>query len=187
MRGRPGLRGPCARPIPRRTRRRRAARRCRPSPVSSRTRFARPRRNVRSCETKSIVPVELRESLDEHLLRGEIEVVRGLVEDEEIRRIEQHSRHHEARLLAAGEEADLLVHVVAGELERADERAQRRRGRRRGSPSGPARARSARGRGDPAPAARNSRASRSRRAAPCRRREEGLPRPSSGASSFRRR
>ena len=61
----------------------------------------------------------------QHFLGREIEVVGRLVEHEEVRRVEQHPRHHEARLLAARQRADLLVDVVAGELERAGEVPQR--------------------------------------------------------------
>src|SRR5262245_18954130 len=46
-------------------------------------------------------PFVVFQRVDEHVLRKEIEVVRGLVEDEEVRRIEQHPRDDEPRLLAA--------------------------------------------------------------------------------------
>jgi hypothetical protein len=62
--------------------------------------------------------------VDQHLLRLEVQVVGRLVEHEEVGRVEQHARHHEARLLAARERPDLLVHVVARELERAEQVAQ---------------------------------------------------------------
>ena len=45
--------------------------------------------------------LEVAERVDQHVLRREIEMVGRLVEDQEVRRIEQHARHHEARLLAA--------------------------------------------------------------------------------------
>src|SRR5690349_17260420 len=45
--------------------------------------------------------VEILERLDQHFLGEEIEMVRRLVEHEEIRRVEQHPRDHQARLLAA--------------------------------------------------------------------------------------
>src|ERR1051326_5723961 len=48
-------------------------------------------------------------------------MVRWLVEDEEVRRIEEHARHDEARFLAAGERPDPFVDVVAAELEGAEE------------------------------------------------------------------
>ena len=68
--------------------------------------------------------LEAAERLDQHLLGRQVEVVRRLVEHEEVRRVEQHPRHHQARLLAARQRPDLLVHVVARELERAGEVAQ---------------------------------------------------------------
>ena len=123
---RPAPRGRCARRIRRTTPDRRAAAASVPlSPPSSSTRLLRPRRNARSCETNSIVPSKSFSDVEQHLLRREIEMVGRLVEDEEVRRIEQHARHHQPRLLAARERADLLVDVVAGELERAGEAAQR--------------------------------------------------------------
>src|SRR5436190_22286156 len=51
-------------------------------------------------------------------------MVRRLVEDEEVRRVEEHAREDETRLLAAGERADFLLDVVAGELEGAEETAE---------------------------------------------------------------
>ena len=62
--------------------------------------------------------VEVAQRLDEHLLGRQVEVVRGLVEHEKVGRIEEHSSHHEPRLLAARQGPDLLVHVIARELER---------------------------------------------------------------------
>src|SRR4029453_13665035 len=64
-------------------------------------------------------PIEVFEGLDEHFLREKIQVVRGLVEDQEVGRVEQHSRNHETRFLAAGKRADLLVDVVTRELKGA--------------------------------------------------------------------
>ncbi len=152
-----------------------AARRVPVSPPSSSTRLLRPRRNVRSWDTKSIVPSKSRERLDQHLLGGEVEVVRRLVEHEEVRRVEQHPRHHQARLLAARQRPDRLVDVVARELEGAEQVAQRRRWTPAGSPSGAARRRSGRGRAGRAPAARSSPSSGWRRASPGRRRAPGAP------------
>jgi hypothetical protein len=54
----------------------------------------------------------------------QVQVVRRLVEHEEVRRVEQHPRHDEPRLLAARERPDLLVHLVSRELERSGEVAQ---------------------------------------------------------------
>ena len=69
-------------------------------------------------------PLEVAERLEQHFLRGEIEVVRRLVEHQEVRRVEQHARHDETRLLAARERSDLLVGVVTRELEGAGQAAQ---------------------------------------------------------------
>ena len=65
--------------------------------------------------------VEVAQRLHEHLLGQDVEVVRRLVEHEEVRRVEQHQGQHEARLLATAEELDQLVLFVAGELERAEQ------------------------------------------------------------------
>jgi hypothetical protein len=68
---------------------------------------------VRSWLTKSIVPSKSARALDQHLLGLQVEVVGGLVEDQEVRRVEEHLRQHQARLLAAREDAHRLVDVVA--------------------------------------------------------------------------
>ena len=68
--------------------------------------------------------VVLPERIEQHLLGGEIEVVGRLVQDQEIRWIQQHARENEACLLTARQRADLLVDVVAGELKRAREIAE---------------------------------------------------------------
>jgi hypothetical protein len=65
------------------------------------------------------------ERADQHLLGGEVEVVGGLVEHEEVGRVVEHARHHQAHLLAAGEQPAALGGVVAREAERRGERAQR--------------------------------------------------------------
>src|ERR1039458_4048990 len=59
------------------------------------------------------------ERVYEHFLGRQVEVIRGLVQHQEIRRIVQHARHRETRFLASGKRPDALVHVVSGELERA--------------------------------------------------------------------
>src|ERR1017187_1524372 len=69
-------------------------------------------------------PFEAFERLHQHLLGGEVEVIGGFVQHQEVGWVVEHARHGEARFLAAGEGADLLVHVVAGELEGAGEGAQ---------------------------------------------------------------
>jgi len=65
------------------------------------------------------------ERSDQHFLRGQVEMVGRLVQHQEIRRIVEHAGHGEARLLAARERTDLLIHVVAGKLKRTGQRAQR--------------------------------------------------------------
>ena len=82
-------------------------------------------RKCRSCETSSIVPSKPRERADQHLLGREVEVVGRLVEHQEVRRVVEHARQHEARLLAAREQAAALLDLVAREAEAAGERAQR--------------------------------------------------------------
>ena len=69
--------------------------------------------------------VELRQRIDQHFLRRQIQVVGRLVEHQEVRRVEQHARHDEARLLASRQRPDLLLDVLAGELKRAEQVAQR--------------------------------------------------------------
>ena len=54
----------------------------------------------------------------------EVKVVRRLVKDEEVCAGEHHLRDHAAHLLAAGEDLDLLVHIVTGKEHPAEERAQ---------------------------------------------------------------
>src|ERR1043166_9533844 len=56
---------------------------------------------------------------EQHLLGRQIEMVGWFVEDEEVRRIEQHPREHETRLLSARQRANLLVDLVSRKLERA--------------------------------------------------------------------
>ena len=46
-------------------------------------------------------PVEVLERIEQHLLGRQIEVVGRLVEHQKVRRVQQHAREHEARLLAA--------------------------------------------------------------------------------------
>ena len=65
-----------------------------------------------------------RQRLDQHFLGRHVEMIGRLVEHQEIRRIVQHLRHHQPRLLAAREHAAFLLDVVAGEAETAGERAQ---------------------------------------------------------------
>ena len=64
---------------------------------------------------------EVGERRQEHVLGGEIQVVGRLIQHQEVRWLEQHPRHHQTGLLAAGQRADLLVDFVAGELKGAGE------------------------------------------------------------------
>src|SRR5450631_2144073 len=66
-----------------------------------------------------------RQRVYQHLLRVDVEMVRRLVEDQEVRRVEQHLGHHEPRLLAAREHAAPFLDVVAEKAEAPGESAQR--------------------------------------------------------------
>ena len=59
-----------------------------------------------------------------HLLGGNVEVVGRLVEEEQIRRREEHAAQGDARLLAARQRGQLVIHLVLLEHETAEERAQ---------------------------------------------------------------
>src|SRR3984957_11084348 len=87
------------------------------SPPSSSTREPRPRRNMRSCDTKIMVPSKFLQGVHQHLLGRKIQVISRFVEHQEVRRVVEHARYCQPRFFAAGECADLLVHVFAGELE----------------------------------------------------------------------
>ncbi len=65
---------------------------------------------VRDEQHRAIVVVQ---RVDEHFLREEIEVIGRFIEHQEIRRVEQHARDHQARLLATRKRPNLLVDVVA--------------------------------------------------------------------------
>ena len=62
----------------------------------------------------------------EHLARAHVEMVRGLVEHQHVRRAQQQLREREPRLLAAGQHGHLLPYVVAREQEGAEVPAQAR-------------------------------------------------------------
>ena len=55
----------------------------------------------------------------------QIEVVGRLVDDEHVRAEQHHARQHQANLLTAGQYANRLVNIVAGEQHTAEEAAQR--------------------------------------------------------------
>jgi len=59
-----------------------------------------------------------------HLLRGDVEVVSRLVEEQQVRLREHHPAEGDARLLAAGEERHLVVHLLLFEHELAKQRAK---------------------------------------------------------------
>ena len=61
----------------------------------------------------------------ERLAGGNVEVVRGLVEEEQVRRQQEEQRQLQARALAAGERPDFLEHVVAAEQEAGQVAARR--------------------------------------------------------------
>jgi hypothetical protein len=69
--------------------------------------------------------LEVREGADQHLLGREVEVVGGLVEHQEVRRVVEHARQHEAHLLASREQAAALLDVVTREAEAGGQRAER--------------------------------------------------------------
>src|SRR5262245_41275134 len=69
-------------------------------------------------------PLVLVERVLQDLAARQIEVVRRLVEEEQVRRAYEKTREGQARLLTAGEHADPLVDVVPGEEEASEDRAQ---------------------------------------------------------------
>ena len=84
---------------------------------------------VRDEDQRAAVVVE---RVEQHVLRVDVEVVGRLVEQQRVRRAQQHARHGQARALAARQHARLLVDVVAREQEAAEDVADGRhhRGRR---------------------------------------------------------
>src|SRR3546814_3779064 len=62
-----------------------------------------------------------RQRPDQHFLCVEVEVVRRLVEHEEIRRVEQHGRHYQPRLLAARQDPATLLDLIARSEEHTSE------------------------------------------------------------------
>ena len=57
------------------------------------------------------------QSVHQHLLGRKIQMISRFVEHQKVRRIVEHACYCQPRLFAAGECADLLIHVFAGELE----------------------------------------------------------------------
>ena len=58
------------------------------------------------------------------LFRGDVEVVGRLVEEQQVRLREHHPAEGDARLLAAGEERHLVMHLLLFEHELAKQRAK---------------------------------------------------------------
>ena len=69
---------------------------------------------------------EILERLEQHVLRVEIEVVGRLVEQQRVRRAQQHARDRQPRALAARQHAHRLLDVVAREQEAAEDVADAR-------------------------------------------------------------
>ena len=65
-------------------------------------------------------PLVVVERILERLDALDVEVVRRLVEDEEVRAAEHHHRERNAGPLTAGERGDAPLHLVAGEAEAAE-------------------------------------------------------------------
>ena len=64
---------------------------------------------------------EVLERLEQHVLRVEIEMVRRLVEQQRVRRPQEHARDREPRALTARQHAHGLVDIVAREEEAAED------------------------------------------------------------------
>src|SRR5690606_38898289 len=88
--------------------------------------FHRPDRRRDLADERAVVaheeerPLEGRERVGEPIARLEIEVVRRLVHEQEVARIDEEPRERDAGALATGEDADLLLHVVVAEEEGAE-------------------------------------------------------------------
>src|SRR6202050_1204174 len=61
--------------------------------------------------------LEILQGVHQHFFGREIQVIRRFVEHQEVRRVVKHARDGQPRLFSAGECADLLIYVLAGELE----------------------------------------------------------------------
>ena len=87
-------------------------------------------RNQRSCATRMTRGVERRELLLEPLDRGHVEVVRGLVEQQQVRMAGEGAAERGARELAARERVEAALEVGVGEAEAAQHARSRGRARR---------------------------------------------------------
>ena len=67
---------------------------------------------------------EVADGVEQDVLGAQVEVVGGLVEQEEVRGRDEHLGHGVAVAFAAGEDAEFLEDVVAGEHEAAEEGAE---------------------------------------------------------------
>ena len=65
----------------------------------------------------------LHERVEQHVFGAQVEVVGGLVEQKEIRRMQQQAQQGVAAALAAGEHADLLEHVLVRKQEAPEQAA----------------------------------------------------------------
>ncbi len=79
-------------------------------------------------------PLIAAQGVEQHLLGLQVEVVGRFVEEQQVGRAQQQDGQGQAVALAAGEDADLLVHVVAVKEEGAEQVAQLRAPCRRGRP-----------------------------------------------------
>ena len=120
-------------------------------------------RTARSCETSSTVPGKRLERRLERLAALEVEMVRRLVEDEQVRARGDDEREREPAPLAAREHRDLLLVGLPAREQEAPEEVLRLRPRQPASPR-PRRRGSSRARAAPPRAARSRRGRRRGRA-----------------------
>src|SRR5258706_10341328 len=69
---------------------------------------------------------EFLQRFEQHILGLKIEVIRRFVEQQKIRRLEQHAGHRVAVAFAAGKHADALEYIVIRKKKAAEQRAQTR-------------------------------------------------------------
>src|SRR5258706_1143367 len=69
---------------------------------------------------------ELLQRFKQHILGLQVEVIGGFIEQQEIRRLQQHARHRVAVTFAAGKHADALEHIVIRKKKAAEQCAQTR-------------------------------------------------------------
>ena len=141
--------------------------------------------SARSCETSRTLPVEPAQRVLERLARVDVQVVRGLVEDQHVRARRHQDRERQPPALAARQPVERLLGLLAAEQEAAEQGARLVRRELRGAlrrlERGPGWSRA------PRRAARGSRSARCGRCGACRRRARGGRRAPRSASSCRRR